>query len=83
MTPRRELVVGGDEVTQVGVARDRLVQAARVGVAAQPFKKNVSSESGLGIGLYHAHRQAAQAGYALSLADNRDGKVCFRLEQTG
>ena len=52
-------------------------------VAEQLFKKNVSSESGLGIGLYHAHRQAAQAGYLLTLADNRDGKVCFRLEQTG
>lgn len=64
------------EVTDTG-------KAMPVAVAAQLFKKNVSSESGLGIGLYHAHRQAAQAGYALSLADNRDGKVCFRLEQTG
>ncbi len=49
-------------------------------VAEQLFKKNVSSETGLGIGLYHAHRQSAQAGYRLSLADNRDGAVRFRLE---
>lgn len=49
-------------------------------VAEHLFKKNVRSETGLGIGLYHAHRQAAQAGYRLSLADNRDGAVRFRLE---
>lgn len=51
-------------------------------VAEQLFRKNVSSETGLGIGLYHAHRQAVQAGYRLSLADNRDGAVRFRLERT-
>jgi len=43
------------------------------------FKKHVPSENGLGIGLYHAGRQAAQAGYALELAENRDGAVCFFL----
>ena len=55
-------------------------KAIPVAVAEQLFKKNVSSESGLGIGLYHAHRQAAQAGYHLSLADNREGVVRFRLQ---
>lgn len=43
------------------------------------FKKHVPSENGLGIGLYHAGRQAAQAGYALELAENRDGSVRFFL----
>ncbi len=45
------------------------------------FKKHVPSENGLGIGLYHAGRQAAQSGYTLSLAHNTDGEVRFRLMQ--
>ncbi|CAG0999621.1 Sensor protein ZraS [Methylophilaceae bacterium] len=45
------------------------------------FKKHVSSENGLGIGLYHAGRQAGQAGYSLSLVNNQDGEVRFRLIQ--
>lgn len=44
------------------------------------FKKHVPSENGLGIGLYHAGRQAAQAGYSLELAENRDGCVRFFLD---
>lgn len=43
------------------------------------FKKQLPSENGLGIGLYHAGRQAAQAGYQLELAENRDGSVRFFL----
>jgi signal transduction histidine kinase len=49
--------------------------------AEQLFKKQVSSEHGLGIGLFHAGKQAEQAGYALSLIENRDGSVRFRLER--
>ena len=45
------------------------------------FKSHVSSKNGLGVGLYHAAQQASQAGYALSLVDNRDGEVRFRLEK--
>lgn len=45
------------------------------------FKKHVRSENGLGIGLYHAAKQSRQAGYALSLVENSDGNVRFRLEQ--
>lgn len=45
------------------------------------FKKHVRSENGLGIGLYHAARQAQRAGYSLSLVANRDGEVRFRLAQ--
>lgn len=45
------------------------------------FKKHVRSENGLGIGLYHAAKQAQQAGYSLSLVENIDGAVRFRLTQ--
>ena len=47
--------------------------------AEQLFKRHVSSENGLGIGLYHAGRQAQQAGYRLSLMENHDGAVRFCL----
>lgn len=50
-------------------------------VAGQLFKIHIGSENGLGIGLYHAARQANQAGYLLSLVENRDGAVRFRLSQ--
>ncbi|MBI1732980.1 MAG: HAMP domain-containing histidine kinase [Gammaproteobacteria bacterium] len=39
----------------------------------------VSSENGLGIGLYQAALQAQRAGYALTLESNEEGRVCFRL----
>lgn len=51
-------------------------------IAEQLFKKHVSSENGLGIGLYHAARQAREAGYLLSLVENREGAVRFRLTQS-
>ncbi len=41
----------------------------------------VSSENGLGIGLYHAARQADSFGYELRLASNVAGKVCFELRR--
>lgn len=44
------------------------------------FKKHISSsENGMGVGLYHAAIDAEQAGYELSLANNKDKAVCFRL----
>jgi len=43
------------------------------------FRAPVSSHSGLGIGLYQAARHAEANGYALVLASNLDGKVCFSL----
>jgi len=49
-------------------------------VADKLFKSNVSSKNGLGVGLYHAAQQARQSGYELSLTDNQDGEVRFRLE---
>jgi hypothetical protein len=39
----------------------------------------VVSEDGLGIGLYHAARQAQGLGYRLVLVENRDGRVVFSL----
>lgn len=43
------------------------------------FREPVMSEDGLGIGLYHAARQADALGYALALEENRAGAVCFSL----
>lgn len=50
-------------------------------VAELLFKSHVSSKNGLGVGLYHAAQQANHAGYELSLVDNLDGEVRFRLEK--
>ena len=51
-------------------------------VAATLFSAPVASETGLGIGLYHAARQAEEYGYALRLASNCAGKVCFELRRS-
>lgn len=48
-------------------------------IAAEMFRGPVSSDSGLGVGLYQAAAFAGQSGYALELANNRKGKVCFEL----
>lgn len=51
------------------------------GIASSLFLGPVSSESGYGIGLYHAARYAQAAGYRLELVENRAGRVCFQLGQ--
>jgi signal transduction histidine kinase len=61
------------EVTDTG-------SAIPASIAERLFKSHVSSKSGLGVGLFHAAQQASNAGYELSLVDNRDGEVRFRLE---
>ena len=48
-------------------------------VAMRLFAAPVPSQSGLGIGLYQAGKQAQQLGYKLSLVSNVDGRVCFEL----
>ena len=48
-------------------------------LAARLFATPVPSQSGLGIGLYQAAKQAEQLGYQLRLASNTDGRVCFEL----
>ncbi|MDP1523782.1 MAG: ATP-binding protein [Methylotenera sp.] len=49
-------------------------------VVERLFKSHISSKNGLGVGLFHAAQQANNAGYQLTLVDNRDGEVRFRLE---
>lgn len=48
-------------------------------LAAVILREPVDSEDGLGIGLYHAARQAEAAGYRLELSENQPGRVGFRL----
>jgi signal transduction histidine kinase len=43
------------------------------------FREPIERAGGLGIGLYHAARQAQQAGYHVELARNVSGDVCFTL----
>ena len=52
-----------------------------VAVAQRLFDAPVPSQTGLGIGLYQAARQAAQHGYRLALAINEPGRVRFELAQ--
>ena len=50
-------------------------------VATRLFAVPVPSQTGLGIGLYHAAKQAEQIGYRLKLVSNVAGKVCFELSK--
>jgi signal transduction histidine kinase len=50
-------------------------------IAASLLRAPVRSDTGLGIGLYQAARQAEAAGHALRLEANRDGEVCFALRR--
>jgi signal transduction histidine kinase len=54
-------------------------KAINANVVQDLFKKHISSQNGMGVGLYHAAHDAKQAGYALSLASNETEAVCFRL----
>lgn len=49
------------------------------GIASQLLNTIVSSEDGMGIGLYQVARWAKQAGYCLELSENRKENVTFRL----
>jgi len=55
--------------------------AVREGLLPDLLQAPVASENGLGIGLYHAARQAEACGYEFRLASNEDGKVCFELQR--
>jgi signal transduction histidine kinase len=48
-------------------------------IATRLFDAPVPSQTGLGIGLYHAAKQAERLGYRLDLCGNEPGKVCFAL----
>ena len=50
-------------------------------VASLLLRAPVRSKGGLGIGLYQAARHAERSGFALALAENRDGAVCFALSK--
>ena len=50
-------------------------------VARKLFREPIERVGGLGIGLYHASRQAKLAGYRLEHTHNRPGYVCFTLER--
>ena len=50
-----------------------------VGKTALLGKQPVDSDTGLGIGLYQAAKQAEMLGYTLSLASNEPGQVRFEL----
>ncbi len=52
------------------------------GIASQILNTIVSSEDGLGIGLYQVARWAVQSGYLLELSENHKGRVTFRLSKT-
>ena len=52
-------------------------------VATRLFAAPVPSQTGLGIGLYQASKQAQQLGYKLTLVSNSDGRVCFELARSG
>jgi signal transduction histidine kinase len=53
--------------------------AVPAAVAADLFSAPVASQFGLGVGLYHAAKYAAQHGYQLTLAGNETGAVRFML----
>lgn len=55
-------------------------EAVPKSTAAHLFSAPVPSQFGLGVGLYHAAQFAAQHGYALTLARNEPGDVCFSLK---
>ncbi|MFN2644524.1 MAG: sensor histidine kinase [Burkholderiales bacterium] len=50
-------------------------------VAKSMLRAPVTSDTGLGIGLYQAARQAEVSGYRLQLEKNEDGEVCFALRR--
>jgi sensor histidine kinase regulating citrate/malate metabolism len=54
-------------------------EAIAQAIADQLFEAPVASQSGLGVALYQASRQARQLGYRLALAANEAGSVCFVL----
>ncbi|HLD08479.1 MAG TPA: ATP-binding protein, partial [Methylophilaceae bacterium] len=74
-----QVEIGVSDVLSIEVCDDG--KAMPEIIAQRLFKKHISSENGLGIGLYHAARQAGRAGYLLSLVENRDGAVRFRLSR--
>jgi len=78
---RLELVAGQRGKAMLTVCDDGA--AIPASLADGLFSEPVRSESGYGIGLYQAARQADSAGYMLQLVSNRPGSVCLRLVPSG
>lgn len=77
------LQIRADLSTDAGVLRVEDDGSALDGdTAGRLFHEPLPSETGFGIGLYHAAQQAARLGYVLRLAANRAGTVCFELART-
>jgi hypothetical protein len=53
--------------------------AVDAAIAPRLTHEPIERGNGLGLGLYHIARQARAAGYLLTLAENRAGRVCFSL----
>ena len=70
-------LVGGGATHTLQVCDDG--SAIRASVAETLFNGPVNSQTGLGIGLYQAAKQAERLGYRLAIAGNARGKVCFEL----
>ena len=80
--------VDSDLQVRVTIAADASVlRICDTGSALDPIilgdllRAPVASETGLGVGLYHAARQAESCGYELRLANNVPGQVCFELQR--
>ncbi|MBL8418024.1 MAG: hypothetical protein JNN31_07275 [Dechloromonas sp.] len=58
-------------------------EAITPAIAESLLRAPVQSEFGMGIGLYHAAKQAEESGYALKLAENKAGAVTFTLAPKG
>ncbi len=71
-----ELTVGAGELT---LAVSDTGAALSIDKAADLGKQPVASDTGLGIGLYQATRQAELLGYKLTLTNNEAGQVRFEL----
>ena len=56
-------------------------RAIEASLAGALLTMPVSSETGLGTGLYHAARLAERYGFSLTLVSNVDGNVCFELRR--
>ncbi len=84
---KRKMEQGIAISVNIGNGDDYLIEVCDTGsavpqtIAEQLFRKQVSSQTGLGIGLYHAGRQAQQSGYTLRLIENTEGSIRFRLSR--
>ena len=71
-------IMAVDRGSAILIVRDS-GSAIPAALAGTLFRAPTESASGLGIGLYHAARQAEAAGYRLTLEENVAGAVAFHL----